>query len=129
MWLFNVLAAFQRELIIGAAAGVLFGFVMRIAWASIASAPRDPIARRIMAELDDPATFVQSGIAFGLFTGAHMVLDAITTRRVPLSTEESLLVYLMFVGGAFALAKMIGAAAKRLARRLIDVEERQRPAE
>lgn len=123
MWFFNLLATFQRELLMACAAGVLLGVAMQLAWSTFTSGMRDPVSKRLVEEMNDPATFVRMGMAFGLFLGGHLVVEAIAHRRAPLTSEEGLLIYLLFLFGAFSLAMGLRATMLRLTRRLIDAEK------
>ena len=122
MWLFNMLSTYQSELLTGFAAGVALGFAMQLCWKTLASGMRDPVSRRLMSEMNDPGTFVQIGMAFGLFLAGHMVVDAISRKKAPLLGEEGLLIYLLFMLAAFSLAMGLRATMVRLTRRLMDAE-------
>ncbi len=123
MWLINTLTTFQRELVLGAAFGLLVGFGLRIIWAQIEAGAKSPVTQRVLRELDEPATFVRLGIAFGMFMAAHMVLEAIAGRKSPLSSAEGLLIYLLFLGGAYTLVMGLRNALLRLARRVVEAEQ------
>ncbi len=122
MWLFNLLSTYQSELLTGFGAGAALGFAMQLCWKTLASGMRDPVSRRLMSEMNDPATFVQIGMAFGLFLAGHLVVDAIARKKAPLQAEEGLLIYLLFMLAAFSLAMGLRATMVRITRRLMDAE-------
>lgn len=124
MWLFNLLSTYQSELLTGFGAGVVLAIVLQFCWKTLASGMRDSVSRRLMSEMNDPGTFVQIGMAFGLFLAGHMVVDAISRRKAPLSGEEGVLIYLLFMLAAFSLGMGLRATMVRLTRRLMEAEEK-----
>lgn len=124
MWIFQLLSTYQQELLLAVGIGICLGLAMQLLAPKLASVTRDPVARRLLDEMSTAGAFVRIGAAFGLFLGGHLVVEAIAQQKAPLTSKEGMLIYLLFLLGAFTLAMSFRTTLLKLTRRIIDAEQK-----